>query len=103
MKEDDLKVCGNCCWFRYEDSDWWWNWGICAKQSECGSLQRANLCTTGKYTSRKEARHHVAVLIQANRYRRDRHVPAIYRMPRPVELGRAIDFAVKYIKTHTNK
>jgi hypothetical protein len=24
-------------------------------------------------------------------------------MPRPVELGRAIDFAVKYIKTHTKR
>lgn len=41
----------------------------------------------------------MAVLIQANRYRRDPHVPGIYKMPRPVELGRAIDFAVKYIKT----
>lgn len=57
------------------------------------------ICTTGQHVSREEMRHHVAVLIQANRYRRDPHVPGIYKMPRPVELGRAIDFAVKYIKT----
>ena len=44
-------------------------------------------------------RHHVAVLIQANRYRRDQHVPSIYKMPNPKELGKAIDFAVDYIKT----
>jgi len=38
------------------------------------------------------------LLLQANRYRRDPNVPAIHRMPRPTELGKAIDFAVKYMK-----
>lgn len=98
MKEDDLKVCGNCCWFNGEDI---FGWGECFKQDECDGMHHSDLCTTDKYTSRAEARHHVAVLIQANRYRRDPHVPAIYRMPRPVELGKAIDFAINYIKTHT--
>ena len=51
-----------------------------------------------KEISRKEMRHHMAVLLQANRYRRDDNVPAIYRMPDPKELGRAIDFAYKYMK-----
>lgn len=96
MKEGDLKVCGNCCWYKGEDI---FGWGECFNQDEY-TIHKCDLCTTGKYTSRAEARHHVAVLIQANRYRRDPHVPAIYRMPRPVELGNAIDFAVKYIKTH---
>jgi hypothetical protein len=40
----------------------------------------------------------MAVLLQANRYRRDDNVPAIYKMPNPKELGRAIDFAVEYMK-----
>lgn len=46
----------------------------------------------------REMRHHMAVLLQANRYRRDDSVPAIYRMPDPKELGRAIDFAYRFIK-----
>jgi hypothetical protein len=44
------------------------------------------------------SRHYIAVLIQANRYRRDGHVPSIYRMPDPTELGKAIDFAIKTLK-----
>ena len=43
-------------------------------------------------------RHYIAVLIQANRYRRDQHVPSIYKMPDPTELGRAIDYAIKELK-----
>ena len=46
------------------------------------------------------SRHYIAVLIQANRYRRDRHVPSIYRMPDHTELGKAIDFAVETIKKY---
>jgi len=42
------------------------------------------------------------VLLQANRYRRDQHVPAIYRMPNPTELGKAIDFAGEFIKVFSN-
>lgn len=99
MKEDDLKVCGNCCWYKGEEI---FGWGECFNHDEY-TMHKCDFCTTGEYTSRKEARHHVAVLIQANRYRRDPHVPAIYRMTRPVELGRAIDFAIKYIKTHTKR
>lgn len=98
--ENNNKCCGNCCWFKYEDI---FGWGECFNQDECDSMHNYDLCTTGKFTGRKEARHHVAVLIQANRYRRDRHVPGIYKMPRPVELGRAIDFAIKFIKTHTKR
>ena len=99
MKEDDFKCCGSCCWFKHEDTD---GFGVCYQRYPeyipyCGD----DPCK--EYVSNKEARHHVAVLIQANRYRRDPHVPAIYRMPRPVELGRAIDFAVKYINTHMKK
>lgn len=39
----------------------------------------------------------MAVLLQANRWRRDDHVPSIYRMPDPKELGEAIDFAFDYM------
>lgn len=47
---------------------------------------------------RELARHHIATLIQANRYRRDRNTPAIYNMTDPVKLGEAIDFAIQELK-----
>ena len=40
----------------------------------------------------------MAVLVQANRYRREKNVPAIYKMPDPKELGRAINFSYRYMK-----
>lgn len=45
-------------------------------------------------------RLYLAVLIQANRYRRDRHVPSIYKMPNPTLLGEAIDYAIEALKFH---
>lgn len=50
-------------------------------------------------TGKQLHRHYIAVLIQANRYRRDDHVPSAYRMPNPTELGKAIDYAIRELKT----
>lgn len=105
MNKEEEKCCGECCWFYREMTD---GEGFCAEAicsvwkdfTRCDSkcwLSRGgndNLC----FVSIKEMRHHMAVLLQANRYRRDDNVPAIYRMPNPTELGKAIDFAVKYMK-----
>ena len=88
------KCCGSCCWFKNEDID---GFGVCYRRY----LNHTPYCgedPCNKYISNREARHHTAVLIQANRYRRDNNVPAIYRMPDPKDLGAAIDFAIKYIK-----
>ena len=88
------KCCGSCCWFKHEDID---GFGVCYRRY----LNHTPYCGEDpckEYVSNKEARHHTAVLIQANRYRRDQNVPAIYRMPDPKDLGAAIDFAIKYIK-----
>ena len=93
--ENNNKCCGNCCWFKYEETD---GWGQCVMQDICDSMHCSDLCTTDEYVSNEECRHYIAVLIQANRYRRDNNVPAIYRMPDPKDLGQAIDFAIKYIK-----
>ena len=96
MKHDNEKFCGLCCWFYAEDT---YGYGACpfqfAEVRECG--QPCN--RPSDFVSREQMRHHIAVLTQANRYRRDPHVPAIYRMPDPKQLGEAIDFAVKYVKT----
>lgn len=91
---DNDKYCGGCCWFRDEDV---FGIGNCYNIDRC--MHYSDQCKTDEYVSNEECRHHIAVLIQANRYRRDPHVPAIYRMPAPKELGKAIDFAVKYLKT----
>ena len=97
MCEVDDKYCGNCCWFYAEMTD---GYGFCA----CNVLAFADRYCGHKacerYVSCQEMRHHMAVLLQANRYRRYQHVPSIYRMPDPTELGKAIDFSVKYMKTY---
>jgi hypothetical protein len=95
----EKKYCGTCCWFYAEDT---YGFGACpfrfAEVSECG-----NECPIpNKYVSRQQMRHNMAVLIQANRYRRDDEVPPIYKMPNPKELGIAIDFAVEYMRVFSN-
>ena len=91
------KCCGSCCWFQFEETE---GWGLCPHQDKPvgGCMHCSDLCTTDEWVSEKEKRHHMAVLLQANRYRRDNNVPAIYRMPDPKDLGLAIDFAYKYMK-----
>lgn len=99
MKEKEGKFCGECCWFYGEDT---YGYGNCpfrfADVHECG--QQCD--TPNKYVSKTQMRHYQAVLLQANRYRRDDNVPAIYKMPDPKELGKAIDFAFEYIKVFSN-
>ena len=94
---NEEKCCGNCCWFKYEDTDGFGNCVVDRIKKAFG-FTRCGDVACDEYVSNKEMRHHMAVLLQANRYRRDQHVPAIYRMPDPKELGKAIDFSVKYMK-----
>ena len=90
------KCCGKCCWFFGEDG---YGVGNCAI-GFADLHNRFMVCNKdGVYVSRTKMRHYLAVLLQANRYRRDHNVPAIYKMPKATELGKAIDFAYKYIKT----
>lgn len=98
MKKEEEKCCGNCCWFCFECTD---GDGQCVEVGDDGYPMMSTFCNSeacGRYISRQQMRHHMAVLLQANRYRRDDNVPAIYRMPNPTELGKAIDFSVKYMK-----
>ena len=98
IKQEE-KCCGNCCWFYAEDT---YGYGCCpfrfAEVHQCE--QKCEV--TEKYVSKERMRHYRAVLLQANRYRRDQHVPSIYRMPNPTELGKAIDFASEYIRIFSN-
>lgn len=95
LPDKEEKFCGECCWFYGEDT---YGCGVCpfrfAELQECSRKCDVPL----KYVSKAQMRHYMAVLIQANRYRRDDNVPSIYTMPNPKELGRAIDFAYEYMK-----
>ena len=96
-KKQEERCCGNCCWFKHENADGWGTCYVTPLNDFCNCEMRAEKCF--RYVSNEQMRHHMAVLLQANRYRRDQHVPAIYKMPNPKELGEAIDFAVGYMKT----
>lgn len=88
-------ICGECCWFYGEDT---YGCGVCPFQfAELRTCDEP--CNINKFISKQQMRRYLAVLTQANRYRRDRHVPAIYKMPNLKDLGEAIDFAIKYVKT----
>lgn len=91
---NDEICCGSCVHFKYECAD---------GSGWCEQSRRLRFCGYGKdckmYESEEKVRrHYIAVLIQANRWRRDNNVPSIYKMPNPKEVGRAIDFAINYLK-----
>ena len=52
MKEDDLKVCGNCCWFKHEDTD---GFGVCYQRYPDHIPYRGD-DPCDKYISNKENR-----------------------------------------------
>ena len=97
--ENSEKWCAFCSWFHSDDA---YGFGCCALK--LADVCRAEMpCNNEEYfVSRKQMRHYLAVLLQANRYRRDQHVPSSHKMPSPTELGEAIDFAYKYIKTFSD-
>ena len=87
--------CGNCCYFKHEDTD---GFGLCYNPDVTLDEVRCSDESCRNYLCIDKARHYIAVLMQFNRYRRDNDVPSIYRMPDQAEIGKAIDFGVKYMK-----
>lgn len=87
------RFCGNCAWFKHEDVN---GYGICYQSDgvypHCGKMPCSG------YVSERQMRHYMAVLLQHNRWRRDLHVPSIYRMPDPKEFGKAVDFACECMR-----
>lgn len=64
-KEDDIeRCCGACCHFECEDTD---GWGICPFMDECDSMHCSDLCTTDRFVSHEEKRHHLAMLRKCQR------------------------------------
>ena len=91
MKQKEDKYCGECCWFYGEDID---GWGFCpfrfADMHECGQKCDVPL----KYVSKKEMRHHMAVLLQYHRADESMN----YRFPGGEALEDAVVFAYRYMK-----
>lgn len=90
--------CGNCAYFYAECTD---GDGICAQKPHEDNITLCDRPACSKHISRQQARHYIATLIQANRYRRDQNVPSIHKMPNPKELGEAIDFAVEFYQKYS--
>ena len=91
MKNKEDKLCGECCWFYGEDT---YGYGFCpfrfAETHECG--QRCDVPL--KYVSKKEMRHHMAVLLQYHRADESMN----YRFPSGDALEDAVVFAYRYMK-----
>jgi len=109
MEKEIDKYCGNCCWFCHEDTD---GWGFCntpAKLPKHVNRWFTNCEMPGGtdcgFVSRKEMRHHMAVLLQAERWYsaiNDTKNYNIVYMPNPTEYRKAIRFAYKYMKVFSN-
>ena len=96
MENNEERFCGNCCWFCFEDA---YGEGQCVEVGDDGYPMMATMCNCHaceRFVSRQEMRHHIAVLLKFNRYRRDDD--GIYLCPNPIEIGKAIDFSVEYMK-----
>ena len=91
--------CGDCCWFYGEDAD---GYGFCpfrfAETHECGQKCEVPL----KYVSKKEMRHHMAVLLQWKRYMSDRSELTLYKPVSNDDLHKAQDFSFRYMKVFSN-
>ena len=55
-------------------------------------------CHNDKFVSREEMRHHLAVLMLYQRWRRSDQPTGFYKMPDPKEVGKAVDFACLIIR-----
>ena len=90
----DENCCGDCRWFYGEETS---GWGLCACQhGDCDSMHCSDMCEDD-FVSRQEMRHHMAVLLQANRWTFNNN--GVYRrMPKFSDVEKAQAFAFRYMK-----
>ena len=98
MEDDNRKHCGNCCWFYCEQTG---GEGFCIQQINefDDGMMCYDVCQDmghgQPFISRLQMRHHMAVLLQANRFYKN---PEIYRIPPADDFKAAVEFAYKYMK-----
>lgn len=88
--------CSNCCWFKFETTS---GDGCCVKDWPDGLVHCSDICKNGKFTSKKEMRHHMAVLLQYMRCNSDKSELTLYRAPKKADVDKAIEFASDYFRT----
>ena len=94
IPEKDLEICKNCCWFYDEDSV---GCGYCACKKSNDVHPVIVDCSDScddDYVSRKDMRHHMAVLLQYHRADEGMN----YRFPGGDALEEAVVFAYRYMK-----
>lgn len=72
--------------------------GFCALSPVDDNWVRCDMCCRDSFVSRKEMRHHMAVLLQWERYMSDRSELTLYRAPSLADRNKAMKFAYKYMK-----
>lgn len=108
LLKDKDKYCGNCCWFCFEDTDGWGQcmlgnvmegWGTDLDPT-FGYITKCDYTcdNCSKYVSIQEMRHHMAVLLQWERYMSDRSDLSLYRAPSITDRNKAMAFAYRYMK-----
>ena len=99
MSKQEEKFCCECCWFYAEDT---YGYGACPFQfaevmrcdHKCNKLN--------EFVSKKQMRHHMAVLLLHNRSRKSELPLGQIHQLDTFEVGDAIDFAYKYMKVFSN-
>ena len=102
MKQKEEKCCGECCWFCHENTD---GFGICYQSNKSlgDFFGCSHICHIQKFVSRKEMRHHMAVLLQRARFQEDDSGYSFERKRKyPFGVIEAIKFAYEYMKVFSN-
>lgn len=98
MKQEEERCCGNCCWFYANDNmglgacPFLFGWAVACERS---------CVVKEKFASKKEMRHHMAVLLQEKRWQKRTdgwRNGEIFFPPEREDVIKAIDFAYKYMK-----
>ncbi len=90
----ESKYCGDCCYFCFEQTD---GEGQCAAEAKALlPFVKCNKPACNMHVSRKEMRHHMAVLLQGIRSATSNY--GLRKRPSDLEIIKASLFAYKYMK-----
>ena len=93
---DFSPCCGACCWFCFECTE---GDGQCVNTKKGGYPMQCTRCDSKackRYISRDTMQHYQDILEQYNKARRDND--GKFEYPDPVEVGKALDFSIKYMQ-----
>lgn len=94
QKEEEY-FCGECCWFHGETTD---GEGLCVDTNYPMDCVYCDTDACKDFVSRKEMRHHMAVILQFVRWATQKTFPLKYKPVDVPEVAKAAEFAYKYMK-----